>query len=178
MKERFRRRHSSLLATETDLGWKDRNKPFCAMKAYQGNISWPWKNASSLQWPLWTFWNVILWYCRRAVKNSGSGWRHWNSLAGFLSNQILDHSSQPRRQKQSSCTQNTHQHKHPEKYSINHHGDIFPVFSYLVRRKKLLILYFTLYHPITTSRIFNGWLISVWKGSVLPVTFYFCRKNL
>lgn len=49
----------------------------------------------------------------------------------------LDHSSQPRWEEQSDGPQNAHQHKHPEEYSVNHHGNVFPVFLDLERRKEI-----------------------------------------
>lgn len=73
------------------------NKPFCAKKAYRGNISWPWKNASSLHWPLRT-WHLIQWYCRFKVKNSEYRWGHWKCLpvsCPALSSTSDSRSSQP-----------------------------------------------------------------------------------
>ena len=45
--------------------------------------------------------------------------------------EVLDHSSQPRRKKESNRSQYTHQYKHPEEYPVNDHGHILPIFLYL-----------------------------------------------
>lgn len=77
---------------------------------------------------------------------------------------VLDHSSQPRWEEQSDRPQNAHQHKHPEEYSINHHGNIFPVFPHLVGKKKRFIRF--RYHDIFSTHVFPsqnwffGWLLS------------------
>lgn len=67
---------------------------------------------------------------------------------------VLDHSSQPRWEEQSDRPQNAHQHKHPEEYSINHHGNIFPVFPHLVGEKRdsfvsdIMIYFPLMYFPL------------------------------
>lgn len=48
---------------------------------------------------------------------------------------VLDHSSQPRRKKESHRSQYTHQYKHPEEYPVNDHGHILPVLLHLAEKR-------------------------------------------
>lgn len=48
---------------------------------------------------------------------------------------FLDHSSQPRRKKESNRSQYTHQYKHPEEYPVNDHSHILPVLLHLAEKR-------------------------------------------
>lgn len=50
-----------------------------------------------------------------------------------VSDTFLDHSSQPRRKKESNRSQYAHQYKHPEEYPVNDHCHVLPVLLYLQR---------------------------------------------
>lgn len=48
---------------------------------------------------------------------------------------LLDHSSQPRREKESNRSQYAHQDKHPEEYPVNDHGHVLPVLLHLAETR-------------------------------------------
>lgn len=78
--------------------------------------------------------------------------------------EVLDHSSQPRRKKESNRSKYTHQYKHPEEYPVNDHGHILPVFLYLAGKRQSREGHFEFHttQPLFLPAVsFHPWLISL-----------------
>lgn len=97
-----------------------------------------------------------------------------------VSGEFLDHSSQPRRKKESHRSQYTHQYKHPEEYPVNDHGHVLPVLLYLTERRHSSEGHFKFHTtpPLFLPAVsFHPWLISLewlifplWGGYLLNVS--------
>ena len=72
----------------------------------------------------------------------------------WFSGRVLDHSSQPRRKKESNGSQHADQYKHPEEYPVNDHGHVLPVLLYLAERRHSREG--TLQHSHHTTFLLNG----------------------
>lgn len=91
-----------------------------------------------------------------------------------LSGEILDHSSHPRRKKESNRSQYTHQHKHPEEYPVKDHGHILPVFFHLAEKRHSRGRHFKISHKLSfyqLSVLTLHWFLS--NGC-----FFFIRRRL
>lgn len=57
------------------------------------------------------------------------------TVSFLFTSAFLDHSSQPRREKESNRSQYAHQDKHPEEYPVNDHGHVLPVLLHLAETR-------------------------------------------